>query len=138
MNMIIGLVVIFGCVFGGYMVVGGYFGVFVQLYELFEIVGVVVGGFIIVNLMKVIKDMGKVFGEVFGNKVFKEWYYFDMLGVFYVLMCDLCIKLCNEIEVYIDNLEEFLIFQVVLIVFVNYEFIVFICDYVCFIIIGNV
>lgn len=137
MNMIIGLVVTFGCVFGGYMAAGGHFGVLVQPYELLEIIGAAVGGFIIANPMKVIKDTGKALGEALGNKVPKERNYLDMLGVLYALMRDLRTKSRNEIEAHIDNPDESPIFQSAPTVLANKELTAFICDYVRLIIIGN-
>jgi chemotaxis protein MotA len=137
MNMIIGLVVTFGCVFGGYMAAGGHFGVLVQPYELLEIIGAAVGGFIVANPMKVIKDTGKALGEALGNKVPHERHYLDMLGVLYALMRDLRTKSRNEIEAHIDNPEESSIFQAAPTVLANHELTAFICDYVRLIIIGN-
>ncbi len=137
MNMIIGLVVTFGCILGGYMAAGGHFGVLVQPYEFLQIIGAAVGGFIIANPMKVIKDTGKALGEALGNKVPKERHYLDMLGVLYALMRDLRTKSRNEIEAHIDNPEESSIFQAAPTVLANHELTAFICDYVRLIIIGN-
>ena len=48
-----------------------------------------IGGFIMANSMKVVKDTGKALGEAFRHKVPKEREYLDTLGVLYSLMRDL-------------------------------------------------
>lgn len=137
MNIVIGLVITFGCVIGGYMAMGGHLDVLLQPFELMIIGGAGLGGFIVANPMKVVKDSGKSVGEVFRNAVPKERDYLDVLGVLYALMRDLRTKSRNEIEAHIDNPEESSIFQTAPKLLRNKELTSFICDYVRLIIIGN-
>lgn len=137
MNIIIGLLVTFGCILGGYMAMGGHLEVLNQPFELMIIGGAGIGGFIMANSMKVVKDTGKALGEAFRHKVPKEREYLDTLGVLYSLMRDLRTKSRNEIESHIDNPEESSIFQSAPTVLQNKELTAFICDYVRLIIIGN-
>ncbi|HCL65179.1 MAG TPA: flagellar motor stator protein MotA [Rhizobium sp.] len=137
MNIIIGLVITFGSVIGGYMAMGGHLDVLIQPFELMIIGGAGLGGFIMANPMKVVKDSGKALGEAFRNAVPKERAYLDVLGVLYSLMRDLRTKSRNEIEAHIDNPEESSIFQSAPTVLKNKELTSFICDYVRLIIIGN-
>lgn len=137
MNIIIGFVITVGCVIGGYMAMGGHLDVLVQPFELVIIGGAGIGGFIMANPMKVVKDSGKALGEAFKNAVPKERHYLDVLGVLYSLMRDLRTKSRNEIEAHIDNPEESTIFQSAPTVLKNKELTAFICDYVRLIIIGN-
>ena len=137
MNIIIGLIVTFGCVLGGYMAMGGHLEVLNQPFELLIIGGAGIGGFIVANTMKVVKETGKALGEAFKHKVPKERHYLDTLGVLYSLMRDLRTKSRNEIEAHIDNPEESPIFQSAPTVLANKELTAFICDYVRLIIIGN-
>ncbi|WP_419909635.1 flagellar motor stator protein MotA [Hoeflea sp.] len=137
MNIIIGLVVTFGCILGGYMAMGGYIGVLMQPYELLIIGGAAFGGFLVANPMKTIKDSGKALWEAFKFAVPKERDYLDTLAVLYGLMRDLRSKSRNEIEAHIDNPEESSIFQTAPSVLANHELTAFICDYVRLIIIGN-
>jgi chemotaxis protein MotA len=53
----VGILVVFGMVFGGYMIHGGKFGVFIHAAptELMIILGAALGGYIIANPMKIIK-----------------------------------------------------------------------------------
>jgi chemotaxis protein MotA len=137
MNIIIGFVITVGCILGGFMAMGGHVDVLVQPFELLIIGGAGLGGFIMANPMKVVKDSGKALGEAFGNKVPKERNYLDALGCLYSLMRDLRTKSRNEIEAHIDNPEESSIFQASPTVLKNKELTSFICDYVRLIIIGN-
>jgi chemotaxis protein MotA len=137
MNIIIGFVVIFGCVIGGFMAEHGPVERLLQPYELLIIGGAGLGTFIMSNSMKVVKDSGKAIGEAFGAKVPKERNYLDVLGVLYSLMRDLRTKSRNEIEAHIDNPDESSIFQSAPTVLKNKELTSFICDYVRLIIIGN-
>ncbi|MBA4785860.1 MAG: flagellar motor stator protein MotA, partial [Rhizobiales bacterium] len=102
MNIVIGFVITFGCIIGGYMAMGGHLDVLFQPFELVIIGGAGIGGFIMANPMKVVKDSGKALGEAFKGSVPKERNYLDVLGVLYALMCDLRTKSRNEIEAHID------------------------------------
>ncbi len=137
MNIIVGFIITLGCVLGGYMAMGGHLDVLFQPFELVIIGGAGVGGFIMANPMKVIKDTGKAMGEAFKQKVPKERDYLDVLGVLYSLMRDLRTKSRNEIEAHIDNPEESSIFTAAPNLLKNKELTAFICDYVRLIIIGN-
>jgi chemotaxis protein MotA len=137
MTIIIGFVITLGCVLGGYMAMGGHLDVLVQPFELVIIGGAGLGGFIMANPMKTVKDAGKALGEAFKYAVPKERNYLDVLGVLYSLMRDLRTKSRNEIEAHIDNPEESTIFQSAPTVLKNKELTSFICDYVRLIIIGN-
>jgi chemotaxis protein MotA len=137
MNIIIGFVITIGCVLGGFMAMGGHLDVLIQPFELVIIGGAGVGGFIMANSMKVIKDTGKALGEAFKHSVPTERAYLDVLGVLYSLMRDLRTKSRNEIEAHIDNPEESSIFTAAPNLLKNKELTSFICDYVRLIIIGN-
>jgi chemotaxis protein MotA len=137
MNIIIGFLLTLGCVLGGFIAMGGHMEVLNQPFELVIIGGAGIGGYIMANSMKVLKDTGKALGEAFTHKVPKERNYLDTLGVLYSLMRDLRTKSRNEIESHIDNPDESSIFQSAPTVLKNKELTAFICDYVRLIIIGN-
>ena len=137
MNIILGLVVTFGCILGGFMFMGGHVEVLIQPAEFIVIGGAAIGGFIMANPMKTIKDTGKAAGEAIKYAVPKERQYLDTLGVLYSLMRDLRTKSRTEIESHIDNPEESDIFKSAPTVLKNKELTSFICDYVRLIIIGN-
>ena len=137
MNIIIGLVIVFGCIIGSFMASGGHLNVLWQPYEFIVILGAGLGAFIAGHPMKVIKDAGVALGEAFKYNVPKERHYLDILGVLYGLMRDLRTRSRNEIEAHIDNPAESSIFQASPTVLKNKDLTAFICDYVRLIIIGN-
>jgi len=137
MNILLGLVVTFGSIIGGFLFMGGHVPVLIQPAEMIVIGGAALGGFIMANPMKTIKDTGKALGEAFKHSVPKERQYLDTLGVLYSLMRDLRTKSRTEIEGHIDNPEESEIFKAAPTVLKNKELSSFICDYVRLIIIGN-
>jgi chemotaxis protein MotA len=137
MGILIGLVVTFGCVIGGYMAMGGHIEVLIQPWEVVIICGAAFGSFLVANPMKVVKDTGKACMEAFKQAVPKEQDYLETLGVLHSLMRELKSKSRSEVEAHIDNPEESTIFQSFPTVLKNHDLTHFICDYCRIIIIGN-
>jgi chemotaxis protein MotA len=137
MNIILGLVLTFGSILGGFMAMGGHLDVLMQPFELLIIGGAALGSFIMANPLKTIKDTGRAIGEALKYKVPRQREYLDTLGVLYTLMRDLRAKSRNEIEGHIDNPDGSDLFQAAPTVLKNRELTAFICDYVRLIIIGN-
>lgn len=86
MFILLGYLVVFGIVFGGYLMIGGSFGVFYQFVELVIIVGVGIGSFIVGNNGKAIKGMLKVLLLLFRRFKYIKVMYMDLLVLFYRLM----------------------------------------------------
>ncbi len=137
MGILIGLVVTFGCVLGGYMAMGGHLDVLMQPWELVIIGGSALGIFLVANPMSTVKDAGKAIMEAFKGAVPKEKEYLEVLGVLHSLMRELRTKPRNEVEAHIDNANESPIFQMYPTVLKNHDLTSFICDYCRIIIIGN-
>lgn len=137
MTIILGLVVMLGCMLGGFMAMGGHIAVLWQPWELVIILGTSLGTFIVANPMKVVKDSGKAFGEAFGNAAPTGRQYLDVMGLLYSLMRELRSKPRNEVEKHIDMPQESEIFQKFGTVLKNKDLVTFICDYCRLIIIGN-
>ncbi|MBI1619755.1 flagellar motor stator protein MotA [Aquamicrobium zhengzhouense] len=137
MGILIGFVVIFGCVLGGYMAMGGHLAVLFQPWELVIIGGAGLGAFLIANPMAIVKDTGRAMMEAFRQDVPTQQHYLETLGVLHSLMRELRTKSRNEVEAHIDNAEESSIFQAYPLVLANKDLTNFICDYCRIIIIGN-
>lgn len=137
MTIILGLVVMLGCMLGGFMAMGGHVEVLWQPWEFVIILGTSLGTFIVANPMKVIKDTGKGLGEAFGNAAPTSRHYLDIMGLLYSLMRELRSRPRNEVEKHIDLPEESPIFQKFSSVLNNKDLTTFICDYCRLIIIGN-
>jgi chemotaxis protein MotA len=136
-GILIGLVVTFGCVLGGFMAMGGHVEVLWQPWEVVIICGAALGTFLVANSMKVVKDTGKASMQAFKQAVPKEKDYLETLGVLHSLMRELKTKSRSEVEAHIDNPTESAIFQAFPLVLKNKELTSFICDYCRIIIIGN-
>jgi chemotaxis protein MotA len=136
-GILIGLVVTFGCVLGGYMAMGGHLGVLFQPWEVVIICGAAMGSFLVANPMKVVKDTGKATMEAFKQAVPTEAHYLETLGVLHSLMRELKTKPRNEVEAHVDNPKDSTIFQAYPTVLKNEMLTQFICDYCRLIIIGN-
>ncbi|MEM8539565.1 MAG: flagellar motor stator protein MotA [Pseudomonadota bacterium] len=137
MNIIIGMIVTFGCVLGGYMAMGGKLGVLNQPFEFVIIGGAAIGIFLIANPMAVVKDSGKAFMEGLKNSVPSKAKYLQLLGLLYQLLRELKNKPRNEVETHIDNPEESEIFVAYPMIMAEKDLVSFICDYCRLIIVGN-
>lgn len=137
MGILIGLVVTFGCVLGGFMAMGGHIDVLIQPWEVVIIGGAALGTFLVANPMATVRDTGKACLEAFKQAVPKERDYLETLGVLHSLMRELRTKSRSEVEAHIDNPEESVIFQAFPTVLKKYDLTHFICDYCRIIIIGN-
>jgi chemotaxis protein MotA len=136
-TIIIGLIVMLGCMLGGFAAMGGHIMVLWQPWEFVIILGTSLGTFIVANPMKVIKDTGKAFKEAFGNAAPSTRQYLDVMGLLYSIMRELRSKPRNEVEKHIDQPQDSEIFQKFATVLANKELTTFICDYCRLIIIGN-
>jgi chemotaxis protein MotA len=137
LGIIIGIIVTFGSVVGGYMAMGGYIEVLIQPWEVVIIGGAALGIYLVANSLSTVKDTGRALLETIKNDVPKEQHYLEVLGVLHSLMRELRTKSRNEVEVHIDNPEESPIFQAYPTVLSDKQLTHFICDYCRIIIIGN-
>jgi len=86
MNLIIGIVVVLGCVLGGFVVHGGHIGALWQPSELLIIGGAAAGALIIGNPMRVTKKVLGSFGSLLKGSKYKKDHYLSLFGVMYDLM----------------------------------------------------
>lgn len=85
---IVGIVVIFVMVFGGYLAAGGKMGIILKSlpYEMIIIGGAAVGAFLIGNDMSAVKHTVKDIGKVFKGPKWKEEDYRDLLCLLFELV----------------------------------------------------
>lgn len=108
---LIGILVIFGMVFGGYILAGGKFGIILKSlpFELMIIGGASIGAFLISNDMAAVKHTIKDIGKVFKGPKWKHDDYRDLLCLLFEL-----IRLARSnpvaIEEHIENPESSSIF----------------------------
>jgi len=83
---IIGIVVVFGCVVGGYLMEHGNLKVLIQPAELVTIGGAAVGTVLVANPLHIIKKIAAGIGGVFGGSKFGKQTYIDTLKMLYDLL----------------------------------------------------
>lgn len=130
MAVIIGFVVVFAMVFGGYLLAGGKMSIIIKAlpFELMMILGGSIGGLIIGNrghiIKKIIKGLKKAFkGSSYGKKD-----YTDLLCLMYELVKTAKSKGLIAIEPHIDNPKESDLFQKYPKVMADHFATDFICD----------
>jgi chemotaxis protein MotA len=137
MTFVIGMVVVFGCLLGGFAAMGGHIGVLWQPWEYVIILGSAIGTFFVANSMKVVKDTFKGVMEAIKESTPKPRDYLDTLAILYALMRELRTKTRTEMEVHVDNPGESDIFKAFPKILAEKDLTNFICDYCRLIIIGN-
>lgn len=137
MTFVIGMVIVFGSLLGGFAAMGGHIGVLWQPFEYVIILGSAIGTFFVANPMKVVKDSFKATMEAIKEATPKPRDYLDTLAILYALMRELRTKTRTEMEVHVDNPGESEIFKAFPKILADKDLTNFICDYCRLIIIGN-
>lgn len=126
---IVGVVIVFVMVFGGYLAAGGKFGIILKSlpYEMTMIGGAAVGAFVISNDMSAIKGTIKDIGKVFKGASWKPEDYRDLLCLLFEL-----IRLARQnpvaLEEHIEAPENSSIFSQYQKILKDHEAIDLICD----------
>ncbi len=106
MFLIIGIVVVFACVLGGYMAMGGKIGVLWQPFEVVIIVGAAIGAFIVGNPKSVLSKAGKAVGKAMKGPKYSKDDYIDLLSVQYQIFKLARSKGMLALESHVENPEE--------------------------------
>jgi chemotaxis protein MotA len=130
MFQIIGIVLLFGLVFGSYIISGGNLGVIIEAapHELMAIGGAGMASFLIGNSMTTIKGVGGGFSKVFGGPKWKASDYRDLLSLLFLLTKTMKSKGVIALESHIENPKESSIFTRFPKVMKDHFAIDFICD----------
>ena len=112
MFQIIGIVVLFGTVFGSFLISGGKMGVIIEAapHELMAILGAGVAAFLVSNSMVVIKATAGGFGKVFSGPKWKPGDYRDLLSLLFLLTKTMKSKGVIALESHIEKPGESTIF----------------------------
>ena len=100
---IVGIVVVFGAVLGGYLMEHGNIKVLLQPAELVIIAGAGAGTILIANPIEVLKGIVAGFRSVFGNSKFTKALYHDVLKQLYMVMQAARKQGLNELENDVEN-----------------------------------
>lgn len=109
----IGLLVVFGMVFGGFALAGGHFDVIIKAapMELMMIMGAAVGALIISQDLDTLKALGGGFGKAASGSKWKKKDYEDLLTLLFQLTKLMKTKGIVALEPHIEKPEESPIFQ---------------------------
>jgi chemotaxis protein MotA len=127
---IIGIIVILGCVFGGYILAGGKMEIIIHALpiELTIIGGAAAGAMVIANKTVILKKMGKTFKIALSGSKIHEQEYKDLLCVLFMLCKLIRSKGFISLEAHIENPSESSIFSQYPSVLANTFALSLICD----------
>lgn len=113
MFQIIGIVLLFGLVFGSYIMSGGKMDVIIEAapHELMAIGGAGVAAFLISNSVPTIKATGGAFGRIFGGAKWKAADYRDLLSLLFLLTKTMKSKGVIALESHIEKPHDSSIFS---------------------------
>jgi chemotaxis protein MotA len=130
MFQIIGIVLLFGLVFGSFIMSGGNMGVIIEAapHELMAILGAGVASFLISNSMGVIKGTAGGFGKIFAGPKWKAKDYTDLLSLLFTLTKTMKTKGVIAVEAHIEKPGESAIFSKYPKIMKDHFAVDFICD----------
>lgn len=130
MFQIIGIVVLFAMVFGGYTIAGGKMGVILKSlpYEMMMIGGAAIAALLISNAPSTLKGVAGGFGKVFAGNKWKKQDYKDLLSLLFQLTKTMKSKGVIALESHIEKPGESAIFQKYPKIMKDHFAIDFICD----------
>ncbi len=137
MKFIIGVLVVLGSVFGGYVLSHGNLAALFQPFELLIIAGGALGAFIIANPGKVIATVFKGVPALLKGAKYKKKDYMELLGLMYALFAKARKEGLMALEGDIEEPEQSEIFQRYPKLLKNHHLIHFICDYLRLMVGGN-
>jgi len=138
MFFIIGFIVVFGAVLGGYMGAGGHLSVLWQPFEFVIIFGAMIGAFIIGNPKQVLAGVGKAFGgPLLKGASYNKASYLELLGVLYTVFRLAKSKGDLALESHVEKPSESSIFQQFPKFASDHHAVEFLCDYLRMLTLGT-
>jgi chemotaxis protein MotA len=130
MFQIIGVLVVFGMVFGGFTLAGGHFEVILHSapYEMMMIMGAAIGAFLIGNPTKTVVKTLKDFGKVVSGPKWKPKDYTDLLTLLYTLTRTMKTRGVIALEQHIEKPHDSVIFLAYPRIMKDHFAVDFICD----------
>ena len=129
MRLIVGIIIVFGSVFGGYAAMGGHIEVLWQPWEYVIILGAAIGAFVIGNPAPVLKAVPSMLGTILKGPKYKQECYVELLGMQYSLYKLAKQKGMLAIEPHIENPSESTLFNAFPTFAANHHAVEFVCDY---------
>jgi len=137
MLVIVGYVVVLGCVFGGYALAGGHLGGLWQPIELLMIGGGALGAFFVGNNMKTVKATFKAAPAIFKGSKYNKETYMELMALMYELLGKVRKEGMMSIEGDVEKPEESPIFSKYPKILADHHVVEFITDYLRIMVSGN-
>jgi len=137
MLLIVGTIVVFACVLGGYTAMGGHLYVLWQPFEVVIIVGAAIGAFIIGNPKPVLKKSAKALGVAMKGPRFTKKDYIDLLSMQFQVFKIARSKGMLALEQHIENPHNSDLFAQFPAFHKNHHAVTFFCDYLRMISLGS-
>jgi len=137
MRLIIGIIVVFGCVFGGYAALGGHLEVLWQPWEFVIILGAAIGAFIIGNTGPIIKGTMGAMGTLIKGSKYNKAAYVELLGMQFALYKLVQAKGILALEPHVENPHESTLFARFPTFASNHHAVEFVCDYLRMVTLGS-
>ena len=129
MLLIIGLVVVFGCVVGGFVALGGHLSGLWQPYEIVIVGGAGIGGLIMASSKETLAAIPRACGDLFRGPKYTKEDYMDLMGLLYVTFRTMKVKGNLAIESHVENPDNSSIFSQFPSFLKNETAVFFLCDY---------
>ena len=137
MFVIIGYIIVFACVFGGFAMAGGHLAALFQPVELLMIGGAGLGAFLVSNTGNTVKATLKGFGTCFKGSKFNKALYLELILLLYGILSKIRAEGMISIEKDVDNPEESEVFKRYPLIASDHHIIEFITDYLRLMVSGN-
>ncbi|MFO0995185.1 MAG: flagellar motor stator protein MotA [Alphaproteobacteria bacterium] len=137
MFVIVGLLIVIGCVLGGYLGAGGKFGILIQPLELVIIGGSALGAFVAGNPKVVVTRAFSAFGALLKGSRYGKESYLELMSLLFVIFKLLRTKGPLALEPHIEKPEESSIFQQFPIFHKDHHAVDFLCDYLRLLTLGT-
>jgi chemotaxis protein MotA len=137
MLVIVGFVIIFAAVFGGFAAAGGHLGSLLQPVELVMIGGAALGAFLVANSGKVLKGTLKALPAVFKGSKFTKALYLELLSLLYDILAKVRKEGLMSIEADVDTPQQSAIFSKYPRILADHHAIEFLTDYLRLMVGGN-
>ena len=129
MFFIIGFLLVFGSVIGGYLALGGHIDVLWQPFEFVIIGGAAIGGFVISNPKRIIGGVAGSFGSMLKGPKYRKESYLELLSVLYAVFRLAKSKGDLALEQHVEKPEESSIFNRFPHFAADHHAVEFLCDY---------
>ena len=137
MLVIVGWIIVCGCVFGGFALAGGHLASLWQPIELLMIGGAALGAFFVGNDMKSIKATGRAFPGLFAGSRYTKDLYMEMMALLFDVLSKVRKEGLMSIEGDIEAPEESALFSKYPGVLKDHHIIEFMTDYLRLMVSGN-